>query len=77
MSPPYAASKCQNLYYLWRAREKARNELPIQYRKIFDRKSGNFYYAFNGKSKLLPRANWTKPKLLGKLALQNSLDEYF
>lgn len=66
MEPPYAASKCQNLYYLWRARERVRKELTEQYRKIFDRRSGNFYYAYNGKSKLLPKANWAKPKFLGK-----------
>jgi len=66
MSPPYAASKCQNLYYLWRAREKVRQQIAIQYRKIFDRRGGNFYYAYNGPSKLLPKANWAKPKFLGK-----------
>ena len=65
MEPYYAACKCQNLYYLWRAREKSRTELYAQYRKIFDRKSGYFYYAFNGPSKLLPKSSWAKPKLLG------------
>ena len=65
MEPPYAASKCQNLYYLWKTREKVRTELLLQYKKIFDRRSGNFYYAFNGPSKLLPKANWVKPKFLG------------
>jgi hypothetical protein len=70
MEPPYAASKCQNLYYLWRAREKVRKELLAQYKKIFDRRGGNFYYAFNGPSKLLPRSNWAKPKFLG---MQSSL----
>lgn len=66
MTPPYAASKCQNLYYLWRAREKARTQLQLQYKKIFDRSKQVFYYAFNGPSRLLPRASWVKPKLLGK-----------
>jgi len=65
MKPEYAASKCQNLYYLWLARLKSRKELINQYRKIFDRKSGVFYYAYNGPSKLLPRQSWKKPSLLG------------
>lgn len=65
MTTEYAASKCQNLYHLWIAREKSRNELMRQYRKIFDRNRGEFYYAYNGPSKLLPKANWTKPRLLG------------
>lgn len=66
MQPEYAASKIQNLYYLWKAREKTRNELLLQYKKIFDRSKGKFYYAFNGNSKLLPKASWRKPRLLGK-----------
>lgn len=66
MSPQYAACKCQNLYYIWRAREKSRNALLSQYKKIFDRRSGLFYYAYNGKSKLVPRSNWKKHRFLGK-----------
>ena len=65
MEPEYAASKCQNLYHLWRARLKVRTEMMAQYRKIFDRRGGRFYYAYNGKSKLLPRSSWKKPLFLG------------
>ncbi len=65
MAPFYAACKCQNLYYMWRARERVRNALAAQYRKIFDRRSGRFYYAYNGPSKLLPKASWKKPRYLG------------
>lgn len=65
MKPEYAASKCQNLYYLWIARLTTRKALIKQYCKIFDRKSGAFYYAYNGSSKLLPRQSWKKPSLLG------------
>ena len=65
MSPYYAACKCQNLYYMWRARQKVRTALLAQYTKIFDRRSGRFYYGFNGPSKLLGRANWRKPRYLG------------
>lgn len=63
---PYAASKIQNLYYIWRAHLKTREQLKKQYAKIFDRKNKEFYYAFNGRSKLLPRQSWKKPKLLGQ-----------
>lgn len=66
MPPPYAATKCQNLYHLWKAREKTRNELQLQYCKIFDRSNGKFYYAYNGKSKLIPSSQWTRPHFLGK-----------
>lgn len=65
MTPEYAASKCQNLYYLWRAREKARQQLVLQYAKIFDRQTQRFYYGYNGASALLPRSSWRKPRLLG------------
>lgn len=73
MPPEYAASKVQNLYYLWKAREKARNALLAQYRKIFDRNRGQFYYAYNGKSKLLPKSSWKKPRLLGKRSFPKDL----
>jgi hypothetical protein len=66
MTPYYAACKCQNLYYLWRSREKTRNAMLAQYKKIFDRNSARFYYGFNGPSKMLPKASWKKPRLLGK-----------
>ncbi len=77
MTPPYAASKCQNLYHLWKAREKTRNELVEQFKKIFDRQSGRFYYAFNGKSKLLPKSSWTKPCFLGKRSFPKDLVPVF
>lgn len=66
MEPNYAASKCQNLYHAWKAREKVRSAIAVQYRKIFDRRSGRFYYAYNGPSKLLPKASWKKPLYLGE-----------
>lgn len=66
MEPEYAASKMQNLYHLWKAREKSRKAIIAQYRKIFDRSRGRFYYAFNGPSKLLPKSSWRKPRLLGE-----------
>ncbi|KAJ1441053.1 hypothetical protein B484DRAFT_390935, partial [Ochromonadaceae sp. CCMP2298] len=65
MPPPYAASKCQNLYHLWRARQKSREAIKSQFQKIFDRKGGYFYYAYNGKSQLQPRQSWIKPRFLG------------
>jgi hypothetical protein len=66
MRKDYAASKIQNLYYLWQARVKARTALLQQYTKIFDRTHGRFYYAYNGKSKLISRSSWRKPFLIGR-----------
>ena len=65
MEPSYAASKCQNLYYLWLARAKTRKLLVEQWAKIFDRRIQKFYYAYNGPSKLLPRQTWKRPHLFG------------
>jgi hypothetical protein len=65
LEPEYAASKIQNLYHLWRARERVRKELSAQYKKIFDRARGEFYYAYNGSSKLIPRSNWKKAHFYG------------
>lgn len=73
MQPDYAASKCQNLYYLWLARVKSRAEIVAQYKKIFDRITQRFYYAFNGPSNLLPRSSWIKPRLLGKRSFPKDL----
>eukprot|EP01035_Chromulina_nebulosa_P004052 gene4052-5538_t len=43
-SRSYAASKIQNLYYIWKAHAKTREQLKKQYVKIFDRKYKEFYY---------------------------------
>lgn len=73
MTPEYAAAKMQNLYRLWRARERVRNFILAQYRKIFDRSRCEFYYAFNGRSRLLPRSSWRKPRMLGKRSFPKDL----
>jgi hypothetical protein len=65
MEKNYAASKCQNLYYLWLSRVEIRKQLALQYRKIFDRRSGNFYYTYNGLSKLVSKQSWKKPHFYG------------
>eukprot|EP01038_Epipyxis_sp_PR26KG_P009811 gene9811-13202_t len=77
MKPEYAASKCQNLYYLWKARLASRTNILSQYSKIFDRRNGIFYYAYNGKSLLLPKQSWKKPKLLGKRSFPKDLVPIF
>lgn len=51
---------------MWKAREATRARLSAQYTKIFDRAWGRFYYAFHGKSKLLPKQSWHRPRLYGK-----------
>ena len=41
-------------------------ELKKQYEKIFDRRYGKFYYAYNGPSRLLPRQSWRSPRFCGR-----------
>lgn len=62
MTPEIAAARMQTLHRLWKARCIAIKLLKENYVKIFDREHGQFYYGFKGKSKLLPAANWNKPK---------------
>jgi len=59
------AALMQVLYRKWRARQKIISLIKLYYRKIFDRLRGRFYYAFNGKSKLLPRQSWRAPRYFG------------
>lgn len=66
MTTDYAASKIQNMYYLWKMRVKVNEHILLYYKKIFDRTSGIFYYAFYGKSTLIPRQSWNRPKFLGR-----------
>jgi hypothetical protein len=61
-----AASRIQGLFYGWRAREQTRQFLLRYYKKIFDRTNGRFYYAFNGKSTIIPSSSWIKPLYCGK-----------
>lgn len=68
LSAYQAASRINGLYHGWRARERTRELLLRYYKKIFDRTSGRFYYAFNGKSKLVPPSSWVKPLFCGKLS---------
>ena len=77
MSQYYASCKIQNLYYLYKAREKTRTLLLSQYRKVFDRAQGRFYYAFHGRSSLLPRSSWRKPRLLGKRSFPKDLQPVY
>eukprot|EP00596_Hydrurales_sp_CCMP1899_P004110 CAMPEP_0119045206 /NCGR_PEP_ID=MMETSP1177-20130426/37995_1 /TAXON_ID=2985 /ORGANISM="Ochromonas sp, Strain CCMP1899" /LENGTH=462 /DNA_ID=CAMNT_0007016583 /DNA_START=807 /DNA_END=2195 /DNA_ORIENTATION=+ len=40
------------------------------YKKIFDRMTGKYYYAFSGKSTLIPQQRWKKPSRLGTRGYQ-------
>jgi hypothetical protein len=51
------------LYRNWRARQRCIRELKLQFTKIFDRTTENYYYAFTGKSHLIPQQSWHKPLL--------------
>lgn len=62
-----AASVIQcGLYHTWKARQRIIKHMDMYYKKIFDRRYGFFYYAWNGKSLLLPRQSWKKPLYCGK-----------
>lgn len=58
----YAAMKMQGLYHMWKARDHTKQLLNANYRKIFDRRQGDFYYAFHGKSTFIPQSSWKKPR---------------
>lgn len=60
------ASKIQCVYHLWKCRVKVCELIRKYYRKIFDRAKGRFYYTWLGKSTLLPKSSWYKPKHFGK-----------
>lgn len=66
LEPERAATICQNVYRIWTARFKTVIELKQQYEKIFDRRVGKFYYAYNGPSRLLPRQSWRIPRFCGR-----------
>ena len=66
LDPERAATICQNVYRIWVARSKTCKELLKQYEKIFDRRNGRFYYAYNGASKLLPISSWRIPRYCGR-----------
>lgn len=65
MTEEQGAALMQVLYRKWIARQKVISLINLYYRKIFDRLRGRFYYAFNGKSKLLPRQSWRPPRFFG------------
>jgi hypothetical protein len=73
LEPERAATICQNVYRIWRARFKTTKELIEQYEKIFDRRYGKFYYAYNGPSKLLPRQSWRIPRFCGRRGFPKDL----
>lgn len=57
-----AANYIQGLYRMWKAREITRQLILLNYEKIFDRHHSNFYYAYLGKSLLIPKSSWEKPR---------------
>ena len=61
-----AATKIQGVYKMFSARILLVKLTKTQYAKIFDRVNGNYYYAFNGKSVLLPKQTWKRPLICGK-----------
>lgn len=75
--PYMAACKCQGLHRCWIARDKVRKLLLGQYKRIFDRQRGYFYYAYNGKSLLIPKSSWKKPRYCGKRSYPSDIPTVF
>jgi hypothetical protein len=66
LTPNQAASLIQNLVFSYRARQQTISKIFLYYRRIFDRTVGKFYFAYRGKSKLIPPSSCIAPKLIGK-----------
>lgn len=54
-SDEQAASLIQGLYKMYICRQRIITQIKESYKKIFDRMKGKYYYAFSGKSALIPR----------------------
>lgn len=68
-----AAARIQGLYRAWAARVYTLQLLKYYYTKLYDRRKGEFYYSYDGKSKILPLQNWQKPLLLTKRGFPSDL----
>lgn len=77
MTHGQAAARMQVVYRMWKARCVAISLLRQLYRKIFDRRRGRFYYAFLGKSKLIPAQSWKKPRYFGKRGYFKDIDPVY
>ena len=77
IGPVEAAARMQGMYRCWVARCVTKEKLFDQYRKIFDRRIMQFYYAYNGKSKLIPPQSWKKPRYLGKRGFPRDIKPVF
>lgn len=74
---PEAVARIQGLYRCWKARRKVTHHIEQQYTKIFDRRRGQFYYGFNGPSKLIPKQSWKKPCHLGRRGFPRDIRAMF
>ena len=70
LTPEQAAARIQGMFRMWKARVRVIKCIKGQYRKLFHRNGGVFYYAYNGPSTLLPKQSWKKPLLLGLRLMQ-------
>jgi hypothetical protein len=77
MTHDQAAARMQVLYRMWRARCAITALLKQNYRKVFDRRRMRFYYAFLGKSKVIPSQSWKKPRYFGKRGFFKDIDAVY
>jgi len=64
----FAACCIQGMYHMWWARHRVVHLLKKQWKKVFDRRKGRFYYSYHGKSILMPKQRWKKSCLFGRRA---------
>lgn len=58
------AFRIQSMFRYRRGRGALIELVCHYYEKIWSREHGQFYYVYNGRSRLVPKATWTKPRFL-------------
>jgi len=66
LDPESAACRMQGLYRMRKARHRTIGEILNQFQKIFDRRTGRFYFAYIGAGTLIRRQSWYPPLLLSR-----------
>lgn len=69
------ANRVVGLFRILLARRRAREVAKQYWTKIYDRRAQTYYYAYTGKSRLVPRSQWRKPKFFGSTDLKPLLTE--
>ena len=72
-----AAARIQGLHRSCVARTRTLAKIRKQYNKIFHRMQQMFYYAYVGRSTLIPRQSWQKPRLLLRRGFPSDIDPLY